>query len=898
MADGNAESLTDDSFNSSGSDGDREHWTEVQPMTEKGIRRLCSELLEIKKVSEVDFSKNAYSCYSAFVRIIDEVSQVNYDLEELKEHVSNQRNLIQNLFKCLYLDKLSDNTIETNKQDEEDLDLYSCTKFDFQVYDTLDTLDIFLSEQKLNDALILLENMTKTLQYMKMEEHILPSMTSYFNAISDWRTRLAKQFIALAGHPRVTHTELQKALSGLLRLGEGYQANILLLKFYHLRLEHRLQELFSQKESLGRFYPYEVAKAVFSIISQAAKSSIFLNGETYPCSLELLEWARTELEEFSHIVYAYFKSKSEIIVKFHPAVEAVHYAISLCSLLRSQRLFLVHDLMNYLRPYMEDLLDKHLDHYRDVSRILVENETWVLKKFLQSELIEEKSSTTENGAEEEYCLLTCSGRKFVTLIQDIVDDFSSMVTFEMGCSIAQGLAGLVNEYINALEQAIQSKETSLGIFYQGITETSKLEQQLLLLVNTANIVKLLPIITSGIFGITEPSHSHSDQVNRLSQELYNLVLSIEEVADRLQSTFCEQFVYKAIFSGLNSSVLILELNAKYAYQNTAGSNQEIMFPSFIFQELFFWLRKLENISRSIFEGKHGILKLLIKLMEALPICLSSNRSLWKITEDSSKIRMYNFLEQVHMDIYFLLEVAKIGGYLSDNLSATAMNTLKEIDVTYASFWDMDGVLPDDSWVQEIAGLAIEKLKQLEPVESQLKEEPPRSQRMEASALVDVRRTSVDSASSVRIEPESKSHISDMIRSVKVIERQDAVASFIQDDKVCKSEGKTDFRDPQGGSNEEFKVNVMSLKQQDATKENFADDSKFLQVSIKPDIPAHAAEAIVLYTREGEVEANLEKKHSRLPTRIISSPIVETDYVSCSSSEGLSDVEEPIEHENV
>lgn len=43
-----------------------------------------------------------------------------------------------------------------------------------------------------------------------------------------------------------------------------------------------------------------------------------------------------------------------------------------------------------------------------------------------------------------------------------------------------------------------------------------------------------------------------------------------------------------------------------------------------------------------------------------------------------------------MDIYSLLEVGRLGGYLSDNLSATAMNTLKEIEVTYTSFWDQDG----------------------------------------------------------------------------------------------------------------------------------------------------------------------------------------------------------------
>lgn len=321
-----------------------------------------------------------------YSRILEQLGHVNCDLEELKQHTLHQSKLVEDFIDSLNLENLSDNLTKNKAHDEEDLDLFCATEFGFQVYETLDKLDVFISERRLNDALDLLEMMTTTLQKMQKEEDFMAMITSYSCAMADRRTRLAEQFILLAKHARVALPELQKALTGLCRLDEHHQANVLLVKFFHLRLENHMRELLFQKTSLDHMYIYEVAKALFSVISQAATGFVLLHGETYPYTPEFLDWARKEIEEFSHLFDAYMKSILETNERFHLAVETLNCAFSLCSLLRSQRLFLLEDLINYMKPCMEEVLDKHLNHYRDVAIRLVESETWVLSKFLLSEI--------------------------------------------------------------------------------------------------------------------------------------------------------------------------------------------------------------------------------------------------------------------------------------------------------------------------------------------------------------------------------------------------------------------------------------------------------------------------------------------------------------------------------
>ncbi|XP_064979546.1 exocyst complex component EXO84B-like [Musa acuminata AAA Group] len=142
-------SHTDGSSITSSSDGDHEDRMELKPMTAVGVKRLCSELLAIKMASDEDLNRNVYSCYSAFVRMLEEVPRVKCDLEELKQHVLNQRMLVQDLINSLYLEKpSSNNSTETKAQGIDDLDLHSDGELGSDLCDALDTLDISLYSSK------------------------------------------------------------------------------------------------------------------------------------------------------------------------------------------------------------------------------------------------------------------------------------------------------------------------------------------------------------------------------------------------------------------------------------------------------------------------------------------------------------------------------------------------------------------------------------------------------------------------------------------------------------------------------------------------------------------------------------------------------------------------------
>lgn len=72
--------------------GNVELQPELMSMTGKGIGRLCSELLELKKASEEDFQQNISSSYSAFVSIFREMGGMEVQLMQLRHHVSTQKN--------------------------------------------------------------------------------------------------------------------------------------------------------------------------------------------------------------------------------------------------------------------------------------------------------------------------------------------------------------------------------------------------------------------------------------------------------------------------------------------------------------------------------------------------------------------------------------------------------------------------------------------------------------------------------------------------------------------------------------------------------------------------------------------------------------------------------------
>ncbi|XP_029124477.1 exocyst complex component EXO84B isoform X2 [Elaeis guineensis] len=674
---------------SSGSGSDHGYESELHSMTGKGIKRLCSELLELKKSSDEDFQRNVYSNYPAFIRILEEAGSVESDLMELKHHVSTQSKLINDLMNSLNLEILSDST--RNKAERtEYLDPLSPKIFGTDMYDTLDTLDILLSEHQLEEALVVLEVETKTLQTMHKED-LSPMVMSYMYSISDRRDRLADQFACLAKHPRVCQPEMIKALCGLCRLGEKQRANFLLFKYFHSCLANYVKELECSKPDLHGIYMRELAKIVFSVISQAAGSFIMLHGEASPYSSELIQWAKEEIKVFGGKFDKYIRSISEL----------------------TGGLFLT-DLMKLIRPCMEEVLLMHMDYFKKVVRIWTTTDTWLLGKFFLSGKLRNKTSQT--GIE--YRLLSSSGRKFVTLMQEIVDDISSLVNLHMESSILQGLAELFNEYMHALQRAIPNREHAGENGFLRISSAQELMQQLPLLVNSLTLVDLFPVIAASVSKDARPSNDgvfleHADHFSQ--EEIDTLILSVQEAAEQLWCHFCHQFVSEVMSTGKRESSTSLEPCANG--QQIPTSTQDQM-PSFAFQALFLQLRKLEDLSKSIFIDKDGLVdKLLKELMKAVIVWLSDNQEFWENTEMCSHARKLSFVEQVRLDIHFLVEIAQFRGYCSDDLMAAAVNTLVQIGATSDEFESNS-----DRWASNAAKLAIEKLLAVHEAELQPKEE--------------------------------------------------------------------------------------------------------------------------------------------------------------------------------
>ncbi|XP_020275302.1 exocyst complex component EXO84B-like, partial [Asparagus officinalis] len=686
-------------------------------MTGKGIKRLCSELLELKKASDDKFQRSVYSSYSAFVRILEEVGGVENEIIEMKKHVSAEMKLVQALTSNLYADIITDGLEETKV---DDFGFISPSRFEIHMQDVLVTMDILLSECRLKEALALLEKETITLRKFQIEEDCSSSIImSYKYALSERRKRLSDQLSFIAEHPRVSQPELQKALSELCRLGENHRAKSLLLKFYRSRLQKKVFELQCLKPCLYGTHIRELAKAVFSTISEAASCFVVLYGETTPYSSELILWTREETETFSHEFYKYVRSVSETNEGISLAIEAANSALNLCSLLRSQRIDLVSKLMEFIRPCMEEVLQMHLEHFKRVFHVFTTSDNWTLGKFLSLGILRDMSSLTGIGDKVEYCLLTSSGRKFVTLMQAIVDDVSPLVVLKLRGSILKGLAGLFSEYICALERAIPPRENATENGSPKVNSAQSLQQQLSLLANASTLAHFFPSIAGGI--IKDNKFSKDDlsfeQTEFFSQnELDDCILSIGEAANQLRCYFSRQFVLWVMsHEDYESEPYLEEWFIHIASQDPV--------PSFVFLLLFVRLRQLEQLSKSIFIGENGMIKKLQKeILDVLIAWLSKNRELWRKTVKCSSIRHCGCLEQVYLDMHFLMEIAILGGYCSDDLVVAAMDLIEEMEAeftkTCSSLKSFCSVVPERDWALNAAKLAIKKLLEVEAANSE------------------------------------------------------------------------------------------------------------------------------------------------------------------------------------
>ncbi|KAL0435561.1 UNVERIFIED_CONTAM: hypothetical protein Sradi_0264000 [Sesamum radiatum] len=388
---------------------------EFQSMTAKGVQYLCSELLELKQESDEDFRRTSFQTTLHFLQI----EGLESELLGLKGRASSQKRLVKDVSNRICIGGLSEENTESILEEDLNVQPSSPSLLETHTENVSDVLDTLLVEHRLDDALAVLEMEGEFVHGLLSGENVpTDQLMFYRSVVSEKRAMLADQLTLTAKHPRISAPELQKALIGLCRLGENDLAIQLMLQYYHSRIASGIYNLQSLKEFPDVLYIQELAKFVCSMISQAVRSFVVLHGETYPYPSELTQWASEEVEIFAACFKKYIESISEINGRLSTAVEAMQIAIPYCSLLETQRIFLQPSLVEHVRPCMEEVLRLHIDHLSEVISIFTSTDTWVLGRYYVSGILTGKSYSIIDQQPECF-FLTNSGRKFVTLLQEL-----------------------------------------------------------------------------------------------------------------------------------------------------------------------------------------------------------------------------------------------------------------------------------------------------------------------------------------------------------------------------------------------------------------------------------------------------------------------------------------------
>nr|XP_016502297.1 PREDICTED: exocyst complex component EXO84A-like [Nicotiana tabacum] len=664
---------------------------ELHSMTAKGITHLCSELLELKRESEEDFQKIVFTNYSAFIGIFEGTKNLESDLLQLKYQVSKQKRLIKDLANRDFLKFLAEETIESKLEESLPDDTSLSSIIAAHTKEVSEILDDLLSEQRLDEAISFLEKEAEFFKDFKLAETSSDELLGYNSRISEKRSMIADQLTLVAKNPRVSALELQKALVGLQRIGDSNLATQLLLKYYHSRIASSTHDLFFSKVYPHGLYLGDVSKFLFSMISQAAKSFTLLHGENSSYESELHRWVMEQTATFAVYFNNYVISMVEPSSGLSTAVEAVQSTMSYCSLLEAQGIELRSSLIEHIRPSIQEVLQIHIEHFKKVIGIITSSDTWVLGRYRVSGILSPDSYSANSGQLSEYCLLANSGRKFITLSQAIIEEVSPLIELHIEGSLLRGLLDLFTEYTTILESALTNQTESEGVDSR-INIADSVEQQISLIANLSIIAQIFSSMIRRAFNDTY----------HLQFEIDDYELFIHENCERLRSQFCKQLILKS-----------LPLESDYRCNPSPACCTDLESSS-SYRELYFALRNLKEHAEDTLIKMNWLKDLFSELMEMMFEMILDKEDISNITKEHLPNKSCDKFVQLTLDIHFLLEIAKWGGYLSD----TVMNAYSDYESRTKSAFLSAGMDPERhmsyiGWATRAAIETLEKLHELD-----------------------------------------------------------------------------------------------------------------------------------------------------------------------------------------
>ncbi|KAJ9168461.1 hypothetical protein P3X46_019982 [Hevea brasiliensis] len=685
-----------------------------QSHTEKGIRKLCCELLDLKDAVE-NLCGNMQSKYLAFLRMSEEVVEMEHELVELQKHISTQGILVQDLMTgvCHDLEEWNlaneevDGSLQASEINELQTPLPSGSDDPKAIF--LENIDILLSEHKVEDAIEALDAEERNNPELKGSgDATSTEASSYKLAFVKRKSILEDQLIEITERPSVGILEIEKALSGLIKFGKGPLAHQLLLKSYGSRLEKSIEVLLPSCSVCPKTFPVTLSRLVFSKISLTTKKSGSIFGDDPLYTNRVVQWAEWEIEYFVRLVKEN-APPSETVSALGAASNCIQASLNYCLMLESQGLKLSKLLLVLIRPYIEEVLELNFRRARRVILDMSETDDSLLLSLHSGSPLSVFATTTDN-------VLVDSGMRFMDVIEDILAQLTPSAILHFGGNVLTRISQLFDKYMEALIKSLPGPSdddnlTELKEVMHFRVETDS-EQLALLGMAFTILDELLPFAVTKVWNLKNQNNELASEnvvpSTGVTAELKDWKRHLQHSFDKLRDHFCRQYVLSFIYSREGKT----RLNAQI-YLN--GDREDLLWdeplPSLPFQSLFAKLQQLATVAGDVLLGKEKIQKILLaRLTETVVMWLSDEQEFWGVFEDETIPLKPLGLQQLILDMHFTVEIARFAGYPSRHVHQIASAIIARAIRTFSARGiDPQSALPEDEWFVETAKSAINKL---------------------------------------------------------------------------------------------------------------------------------------------------------------------------------------------
>ncbi|KAL0905540.1 hypothetical protein M5K25_023967 [Dendrobium thyrsiflorum] len=688
-----------------------------QSKTEKDIRRICTELLDLKDAVE-NLRGNMYSKHLGFLRISEEVVEMEQELIELQKHVSVERILVQDLMsgvcreleiwnECQNEDPNTKNDLQFSEIDE----ILNYDREDPKVT-LLETLDILLAEHKIEEVLLVLDAEEKKNPGLSdFGDNPSNEGSSFKEAFLKRKEILKDLLVGICEQPSVRVADLKKALSGLVKVGQVSVAHKLLLKAYGYQLQKKIDDFLPSCSGYTETFAATLSQFVFSTIFLVAKESVSLFGDMPVNTNRIVQWAEYEIESFVRLVRENLPPP-ETDSALRSISICVDAGLRHCSILEAQGLKFSKLLLVLLRPQIEETLDMNFRRARRTIIDLVNNDD------IEFPSLQPDSPTAIVTSSN--IMFSSSGRRFMCQVEEILGQLTPKFILHYGGIILNKLLQLFDKYVDTLIKALPgtSEDDIVTEHKESISFKAETDAEQLALLGTAFTVadELMPMAVTKILspqtGKMEESGGSSGSTTPVSisaLEYKEWKRHLQHSFDKLRDYFCRQYVLTFIYSREGKARMDARMYLEGKGDDLFWDSDPL--PSLPFQALFARLQQLASVAGNVLRGKEKLQKnLLSRLTETVVMWLSAEQEFWDVFEDET-IQLQPFgLQQLILDMRFIAEITVCGGYSSRNIHQLVSVIITRAIGTFSERGiDPQNALPEDEWFAETAKAAINKL---------------------------------------------------------------------------------------------------------------------------------------------------------------------------------------------